>query len=1149
MKKFYLIAASLFCYVLCSAQKPGTDWVKMMQDPSVNYHDVQKAFNTYYTEKKAEMLNTKEAIEEGEDAGEVPGFSLYKRWEWFMRTRIYQDGSRPSPSYLWEEMQRYYQNYPINKMAGSWTPLGPSNTSGMSGAGRVNALRVDPNSTSTLYACTPAGGLWKSTNGGTTWSVLTDKAATVIGCTDIAIDPTNSNHLYLATGDGDAFDNNSVGLLQSTDGGVTWSTTGLSFGQASYIVISRVLLDPTNTQVIMCATTSGIYRSTNGGTTFTKVQAGSFKSMEFNTSSTATVYACGTQFYRSTDNGATWTQVGTGLPPVANVGRMALAVTPANNQIIYLIAGAPAPNYGVTGVYESTNGGTSWTTKTSPSNFGNQEWYDLAIAVNPTNSAEVLLGGQTTFWKSTNSCGSYSQIATTTHVDYHSALYTSATEIYVTSDGGVYHSTNDGSTWTNLNNNLSIAELYGFGQSTNTNALLITGNQDNGTNKYTGTWAATMGGDGMLCFISRANDNNMWGSQYNGSLNRSTNGGASWSTANNGITETGAWVTPWRENAQTANNLIAGFVNMWKSTNGGQSWTQMGTLTGTETIQAVAQCAANGNYLWCAKGGTLYKSTDGGNTWTAITGLPGGQVSYIACHNTNTSKVWVTYGGYTNTLKVYQTTDGGTTWTSLSATLPNIPINCVTYINGSNDGLYIGTDVGVFYKDATMNVWQPFSTGLPNVIVTQIENFTTGNKLRCSTYGRGMWESPYYTPGNYAPVANFTANKLNACPGAAIQFTDWSAFTPTSWSWTFTGGIPSTSTAQNPLVYYNTPGNYPVTLTVSNINGSDTKTVTSYINIASSSYSAPTTTGGQVCSPGGIVNLSASPSSPGTLRWWNQQGGGSVVNTGPTYNPNITSTTTWYVDRNFPNGGNASVGPLTNSMGTGAMFTANDIRGLYFDVINPIKLNSVDIYVNSDGNRTIEIIDPQGNTYWDTTQFMFQNPTTPVTYPLGVTLYPGTNYFIKFRGTVDCYRNNSGAVYPYPSASVNITNSNAGSPGYYYFFYNWQYTNIVCNTSRTPVTGTVIVCTGEGELFADGQFSVYPNPNNGNFDVWFNSPNRDNYLIKITNTLGQVVYEEKVSNFSGTFLKQLNLQGNARGIYMLTISNGTNKSVKKLMVY
>ena len=223
-----------------------------------------------------------------------------------------------------------------------------------------------------------------------------------------------------------------------------------------------------------------------------------------------------------------------------------------------------------------------------------------------------------------------------------------------------------------------------------------------------------------------------------------------------------------------------------------------------------------------------------------------------------------TYSGFTNTNKVFQTNDQGATWINLSASIPNIPVNCIVYQNNTADGLYIGTDVGIFFKDSTMNVWQPFFNGLPNVIVSQLAIHYPTGKIRAATYGRGLWESDLYAPGTYAPTAAFGSSKKISCSGAAIDYADYSAGQPTSWLWSFPGGNPSTSTLQNPTVVYNTPGTYSATLVSTNANGTDSVTYSNFINIATSIAPDPQTTGGVRCGPGPVA-LSASGSGNGKI--------------------------------------------------------------------------------------------------------------------------------------------------------------------------------------------------------------------------------------------------------------------------------------------
>lgn len=1143
MKSLLKTAFGLLIAVLLSLPLSAQDWVSKAQDPNVNFFEVRDAFNQYYQNY---VENYRQ--QHGTAPVKVPGYKQYKRWEWFMAPRVGADGTRFNPAQVYLESQKY-RNQIGTANAGNWTLIGPSVVpSGGGGAGRLTVVRIHPTDPNTIFVCSADGGLWKSTNGGLSWTSNTDKLASVIGCTDLAIDPNNPDIMYLATGDAFGMATYSVGILKTIDGGNTWNTTGLSIPMAAYRTIGRILIDPTNTSTILAATSSGIYRSTDAGATFTLAQAGGFKDMEFKPGDPNVVYTSGVEFFRSTDNGQTWAKVTSVLPASTNVSRIAIAVTPAAPDNVYLIIGLPAPNYGTEGYYRSTNSGASFVKNGAP-DLGSQQWYDLAIAVSPTNADEIILGGQTDFKRSTNGGNSWAQNGAGTHVDYHDIVFTSGTQYYMTCDGGIYKTTNNGSSWSNLSNGLEIAQMYGFGQSTTNPNLLIQGWQDNGTNRYNGaSWQHIMGGDGMLCFIDRTNDNNMWASYQNGGLQRSTNGGNTWQGATSGINEAGPWVTPWLQDPVTSTTLYAGFSNIFRSTNSGASWTKISTFSNTSEVSSIAISPANNQVIWAAKANGLYRTTNGGGTWTQMTGVPSGTITGIACSNTDANKVWITYSGFNSTNKVFHSADQGATWTNKSATIPNVPVNCIVYTDNSNDAVYIGTDLGIFYKDNTLNVWEPFWNNLPNVIVTQLSIFYPTNKLRASTYGRGMWESDLWTGGSFAPTAAFAVNANVGCPGTAFQFLDYSTGSPTSWSWTFPGGTPSASTDQNPVVAYNTPGTYPVTLISTNSLGNSTASQTNYITITASPYNAPSATGAQRCGPG-TVTLTASGTGTGNLRWWDAAGNGNLLNTGNTYSPSITATTSYWVDEEFPAGNIDYAGEFSNAFGAGAFFTANDIRGLYFDVAAPVILNTVDVFSNSAGDRTIEVIDINGNTVAEKVVFIPASPNTPYTVTLNLPLYPGNDYFIKCRGLVDLFRNSSGANYPYTSTHINITNSNASIPGYYYFFYNWVYTEVVCNTGRTEVIAEDTCAVGLNDLFTTNSVELFPNPSKGKFDLHFTAAQNSDLTIHITDPLGKAIMVQPLTAVSGEIRKSFDLTSFGAGVYLMEITSGEKIVSRKVVVH
>jgi PKD repeat protein len=896
---------SIATFAISGTSIIAQNWRDPLADPGQSFYDVQANFyaewgareqQNYQARQDQTLLNDKWPGNDPANPTPAPfmkgGYKQFKRWEYFMEPRCYPTGDMTLPSSTYERfvdyldsnpvaMSQYQQVYgnpigsnqspsfggpPPNPMSSTWQFEGPTGMPTGSGAGRINCVRFDPTTPTTVYCGAPAGGLWKSTNSGSSWAIVgsTDFLGS-IGITDIAIDPTNSNTLYIATGDGDAGDTYSIGVLKSTDGGLTWNTTGLTWTTSQGRVISKLLINPTNNQVLIAFTNNGIYRTSNGGTNWTQVQTtNSFKDGEFQPGNPNVVYGAGTRFWKSTDGGVTWTNTATGLPANTSIDRMAIAVTndPTGSNYVYILCGSAA-NDGFYGLYRSTDAGVTFTTRSTTPNVlgwsstgadtGGQGWYDLSIAASNTSRDVIIVGG-VNIWRSTNGGTNWTinghwtgTGAPYVHADIHDLIFYpgSGTRYFAGCDGGVFETTNSGGAWSDRSSTLCIAQPYRIGLSASQPWLWITGHQDNGTNLRNGAaYIGTMGGDGMDCFIDRTNNNVMYGEQYNGAFNRSTNGGGNWTGITTGLTGAAAWVTPWCQDPATANTLWAGYTNVFRSTNQGTSWTQMGTLGGSGTIVDIKVAPSLASTIYVCRSNAVFKSTNTGGTWTNITGtLPVGSaaITRLMIDPADPNNVWVSFSGYSAANKVFVTTNGGTSWTNISAGLPNVPANCLLYTPGSTtDAIYVGMDVGVYYRDNVTGAWAPYFTGLPNVPIFDLECYAPLSVIRAATYGRGVWQVDIYNPGTLAPVANFTANQTLICPGSSVNFTDLSSFTPTSWSWSFQGGTPATSTAQNPTnIVWSTPGTYSVTLTATNANGSDAETKTAYITVLSNAVAPP----------------------------------------------------------------------------------------------------------------------------------------------------------------------------------------------------------------------------------------------------------------------------------------------------------------------
>jgi PKD repeat protein len=836
----------------CIAQ----NWITKLNNPNENYWDVKKSFDKYWKkeERKEKFKSFFRQNEPQEKENE--SFVLYKRWENFVAPRVWPSGNRALINTGNQEIQKLI-NTPSLKSAmqagGNWTAMGAFTVpDGGGGAGRLNCVRFQPGNPSIIYVGAPAGGLWKSNDGGNSWNVLTTQLPS-LGVSDVAIDPNDNNTLYIATGDNDAGDTYSVGLLKSTDGGINWQITGYSATLNQARRVNRILIHPQNSNVLFIGASNGAYKSIDAGLTWTRVITNGVKDMEFKPGDPNIVYAAtSTGFYKSTNGGNTFTSVTNGLPFSVQINRVAIAVTPANPNYVYLLYSS-ATSSGFAGFYRSVNAGSNFTLMAnSPNLLGwdengfdtdGQGWYTLSVAASPVNADEVAVGG-VNIWKTYDGGLSWDLSAhwyggggaPYVHADIHDLIYNTDNNIlYTGSDGGIFVNDNNFN-WTDLSNGLQIGQMYRLGNAATNSNLVVQGWQDNGTNRYlTGNWDHILGGDGMDCFIDWSNANYVYGSSQNGSLNRSNNGGNpfTFTSITNNISEEGVWITPWCQDPITPATIYAGFKNVWKSTNRGNSWTQLGNIN-SNGLQILKIAKNNPLTIYASDGGRVYKTVDGGNNWTNFSIANSfGTITDLCIHSTNSNTIWASISGYSAGSKVFKSTDGGTTWNNISSNLPNIPANCLVFQNGTDEGLYVGTDLGVYYTDTTLQQWLPFSNGLPNVIIDDLEIQYSSGKLRAATYGRGLWETTIYNPTSAAPYSNFKADTLSGCPGLTIQFTDLSSNNPTSWSWAFENGTPAISSLQNPIVSFSVAGTYNnVTLQTSNSNGSSTTTKNSYINIS-----------------------------------------------------------------------------------------------------------------------------------------------------------------------------------------------------------------------------------------------------------------------------------------------------------------------------
>ena len=748
--------AIAFLFLSLTSMHAQQRWLEL-RDKGANFYDIKKAFfdqnkeliNAYRKDTKHDFdLSNTEGVEAEHEKEEYQDLIHYFRWAEWIEPRVMETKGDMSALFDADYQARLAQKRALGaRGVANWTVVGPITTDLMVGNGRVNSIKVDPSSATTFYASSPAGQLWKSTNAGGTWSVISD-GIPAAGVTDMAIDPTNSNVLYALTGDaeGAIYHPYSRGLYKSTDGGANWSTTGLNYVSGSTTRLATIIIHPTSANIVLVGGSNGIWRSTNGGTSFTQVNTTNIRELMFNPTRPNTVFAASrtsAALLRSYDGGVSWTQMTTGLPTSATAKRFSIDVSKVDTNYVYLMATNTSDN--MEGFYRSTDGGTSFTQMagTTPNIPNGQGWYNLAVAADPVAVNTVYAAGLVVY-KSTNGGTTLTSISIP-HVDVHDLQFI-GTDLLAASDGGVYLRNTTTNTWANLSSNLAIAQPYGIGLSQTNATAIISGHQDNGTNLTTNTasWKRVSGGDGMICFIDRTNNNNLFMTYQNGVLRRSTDGGSSSSDLYS--VPNGFWVTPFMQDPVTATTLYSGGYEVYKSTNSGTTWAAISAFgtAAAKQFRWLDVCRTNNQIIYAMTASQLYKTVDGGTNWTEVTtGLPTG-VTYMHVHvDVNNPNAVYLSSASTTGRSVFYTSNAGGTWTNISAGLPSISANTVVTQVNSLGIAYCGTDLGVYYRDPSVSAsWQSFSAGLPSVPVRDLEIQYNTSRLFAATFGRSVWVSP-----------------------------------------------------------------------------------------------------------------------------------------------------------------------------------------------------------------------------------------------------------------------------------------------------------------------------------------------------------------------------------------------------------------------
>jgi len=698
------------------------------------------------------------------------GYKPFKRWENYWQYFTDKDGYILPAEMLYQAYKdKITQPNTINDTA-DWSNIGPVNAGLIRytpGTGRINQMAIDPNNNQVWYAGAPSGGLWKSFDAGQSWDPIFDEYPQ-IGVSGIAIDETNSDIIYIATGDDDALDSYSIGVMKSTDAGLTWQETGLTASNMGRNnALNEIVIHPTDNNIIYVAGSNGFYKSTDAGENFDRSPFGGISvkdvtDFRLNPGNPDIIYAVTNDgFYISTDGGDNFVaSTSTVLPD--DFGRAVIGVSPSSpNSVYVLYADTGSNDYVFQGLYRSNDDGATFTKTAQSADIleSSQAWFDLAIAVDPEDINTIYVGCLN-IWKSTNGGNIFGRLnqwsvnnEAFSHADIHTLKFFNNI-LYAGTDGGLYSSADGGNTFTDYSNNgIMTSQFYRMGMARDDAGKMVGGTQDNAGFVYNNNqWNTWTGGDGMDYEIDPTNSNIAYGfTQFGSTL---------WITSQNGqnlgyadAPEQGNWITPLTINSN--GEVFSGFQAVYKLNSGG--WTKLSdNLTGS-SIDDLEASPNNPNILYAAEADRLFISEDGGENFRGITQFDN-PISDIAVNSNDNRVVYVTTSNRVGSaeyqqpanpkvMKVIVPETGNAEKIDITGDLPDNQafFAIVHQPRDLKNSIYLGTSLGVYRTDDELIVeglWEDYSNNLPNTAVSDLEISVKDATIAASTYGRGIFTSP-----------------------------------------------------------------------------------------------------------------------------------------------------------------------------------------------------------------------------------------------------------------------------------------------------------------------------------------------------------------------------------------------------------------------
>lgn len=654
--------------------------------------------------------------------------------------------------------------------AQTWTPLGPSqippDSMAQNGLGVMYDIAFHPTDPNTFWIA-GSGGLWKTTNNAISWNCLTDHIP-VMGAGGVVVNPSFPDSILISGSS--IYGNNENGIFRSVNGGLSWDTVSILPAPAPYFYIRNFFMLSNNRNSLIACTNKGIFKSTDAGLNWVMTVAGQFTKCLQNPGHANILYATTyfdqtgnpNKFYRSLDYGNTWTEINHFNTIIYGVD---FAVTPANPDLIQFVSVNSMS--GLDGLFISNDSGSTITEyragnctnnilgySTSGNSCGGQAGYDLAIFIDPADQNKVLIAAIYN-WKSTdggatwNLCNTQSVGQGAVHVDKHCLKVSPLTnELYEMNDGGVSRSNDMGITWQNISNTLNNVQIHRIAADYTGPERVLLCQQDNGTKILENNLYRNFEtGDGFCAAFDPANPNIYYTSTQNGLIHKTINNGLTWTIYQPTTSFNQPFQTNFMMDPMDHNTLVYVGDQIYMSNNGAVNWSALPNLSfssGTSQRGIFVSRNAGVRNIYASDWGNLYHTSNDGLNWAMIadTSIGGNTlISSIAVDIDHPNTIWFTMYGHIAGKKVFKSIDGGATWTNCTGSLPNTSVNCILSESNTNEMVFIGTDLGVYYSDSSMSDWAPYNSGLPTVRVYDLSINCTNQNIYAATYGRGLWKT------------------------------------------------------------------------------------------------------------------------------------------------------------------------------------------------------------------------------------------------------------------------------------------------------------------------------------------------------------------------------------------------------------------------